>query len=304
MKPDGPSGSAREPSRSITQETTLPPPAHPLDRGTLTITAGPEAGKLFVLGEVVSIGRGVTCEIQIDDPSISREHAQIEHTPLGYVLRDTGSRNGTYVDGQRVAECKLHQGASIRLGGLVRLRFALTDEEEERYARALYESSLRDPLTGAFNRKLFDERLAAELAFAVRHGSEVAVAMLDIDHFKLVNDTHGHLAGDQVLRGIVKLVGRTIRAEDVLCRYGGEEFAVIARGIPAVGAVAMAERIRGLLDITSHPAAGASIKVTLSIGVAMLSECTGGGVAALVGLADQRLYDAKAAGRNRVRGPE
>lgn len=300
MKPPKPR--LEEPGPSVTQEVIVPTQAKAVDRATLTITAGPEAGRVFTLQAANLAGRGASCSVVLDDPEVSREHARIVLINGAFVLTDLGSRNGTFVNGVRVESAALQSGASIRLGGSVRLRFALIDEEEERYARALYESSLRDPLTGAFNRRHFDERLAAEVAYAVRHNTDVALALLDIDHFKRVNDSFGHLGGDQVLRGIVKLVASTIRTEDVLCRCGGEEFGIIARGIPAPGAVAMAERVRRIVEAANHPVQSCVTRVTVSIGVAMLAECSAS-PAALASLADQRLYDAKDAGRNRVCGP-
>jgi diguanylate cyclase (GGDEF)-like protein len=183
------------------------------------------------------------------------------------------------------------------------LRFAITDDDEEHLLRGLYESSVRDPLTGAFNRKHFSERLASEIAYAVRHRTELALLMLDLDHFKSVNDDFGHLAGDKVLRSVSGLVNRTIRIEDVFCRYGGEEFSVIARGIDAKGAVAMAERIRSIVETARVVHQDQWIPVTVSVGVSTLLCCAGNNTGdQLISIADQRLYLAKLQGRNRVVG--
>jgi diguanylate cyclase (GGDEF)-like protein len=180
----------------------------------------------------------------------------------------------------------------------------LTDALEEKLQRSLYESSVRDALTGAYNRKHFNERLASEVSYAVRHVTPLALLLLDIDYFKRVNDEHGHLAGDQVLRELAGVIMCTIRAEDMFARYGGEEFAVIARGSDARGAVALAERIRGVAETLAVDFEGLTLRVTISVGVATLS-CAGGSknVNALIARADEHLYEAKLHGRNRVVGP-
>jgi diguanylate cyclase (GGDEF)-like protein len=186
----------------------------------------------------------------------------------------------------------------------VHLRFAITDDMEEHLLRDLYESSVRDPLTGVYNRKHFNERLAMEIAYSRRHRTPLALLMIDIDHFKQVNDTYGHLAGDRVLKAMAAIVMRTIRTEDIFARYGGEEFTVIARGIEGKGAMVLAERIRSLVETARIVREDKWIPVTLSVGVAT-GRCCGDDLVPekLVGLADQRLYQAKLEGRNRAVGP-
>ncbi|MBI5537684.1 MAG: diguanylate cyclase [Deltaproteobacteria bacterium] len=287
-----------------TLDLSLPPAVAPRDRATLVVIAGPEAGKVHRIEGDVLIGRGLQCEIQIDDAGVSRVHARIVSQGGFYVLHDMAARNGVFLNGERVRSQILRHGDRMQLGPGVSLRFAMADELEETLMRTLYRSSVRDPLTGVFNRGHFEERLAAEVAYAVRHHSELALAMLDIDHFKRVNDSYGHPAGDKVLQDVGSLLARVVRAEDVACRFGGEEFAVIARGIDLQGACAMAERIRLGVAAARIPWEQQDISITLSAGVASLSDCgdqrTG---ARLVEVADRRLYAAKEAGRNRVVGP-
>ncbi len=289
----------------VTQVRVTIPDRKVRNKATLTVVSGPDTGRSFSLGPDVTIGRGRQCEIPLDDPSVSRTHTRIFLDPNGVRwLVDLGSRNGTFVDGFRVERHQLRDGDRIQLGPAVQFRYAVTDDEEERLLRELYESSVRDPLTGVFNRKHFNERLLSELAFAVRHGTELALLLFDIDHFKRVNDTWGHLAGDLVLKSIGNIVARTIRTEDVLARYGGEEFAIIARDISGPGAIALAERVRTLVEAARIPFEDKTLRVTISIGAATL-HCTPGQTSAdaLVSVADKRLYAAKAAGRNRVIGP-
>jgi diguanylate cyclase (GGDEF)-like protein len=172
---------------------------------------------------------------------------------------------------------------------------------EERLLRRLYESSTRDALTGAYNRSHFDERLRAEIAFASRHGTEASLVLLDIDHFKRVNDTYGHQAGDIVLKELVTTSQRSLRTEDVFARFGGEEFGVILRGINLRGATRLGERLRVALEQTSIVFEDKTIRATLSAGCASMLCCpSGASPDELVRVADRRLYLAKTGGRNRV----
>jgi two-component system cell cycle response regulator len=274
------------------------------DRATFTVVSGANAGAIhsLVAHENV-IGRGKECSVRIIDPGISRRHARIlRQAPGKYVLEDLGSSNGTSVGGARITgQHPLAEGDRIGVGPNIDLRFGFTDEAEEGALRRLYESSVLDALTGAYNRKHFEERLAAEVAYAKRHGTPLALLMLDLDHFKRVNDTYGHLGGDHVLRTIGGLVKRTLRVEDVFARYGGEEFAVIARGIDVAKAYLFAERVRITVETAKIEFNGLLVPVSISLGVASLVCCgEGATVEALIGKADERLYVAKGTGRNRT----
>jgi diguanylate cyclase (GGDEF)-like protein len=188
------------------------------------------------------------------------------------------------------------------VGPNVVLRFALVDSTEEGLARQLYEASTRDSLTRAFNRRHFGERLASEVAYAVRHESHVGVLLMDIDHFKRVNDTHGHLAGDFVLRVVAAQIARTIRLEDTFARYGGEEFVILCRGIDETRLGAFGERIRRAVEKIPLMWESQELRVTISIGVSTLDQLDGDRATGetMLALADERLYTAKRLGRNRV----
>jgi len=273
------------------------------DRPTLTVMTGLDAGRVLPLdGTEHVIGRGHEADIRLEDAAVSREHARVVREPDGtFVLVDLESTNGTFVSGVRIDRRRLVPGDRIQLGPDLVLSFSLSDESEQALQRRLYESSTRDLLTGAFNRTHLFERLAAEVAFAHRHESPLALLMLDLDWFKRINDTHGHLAGDTVLRAVAVQVSRLIRAEDVFARYGGEEFVVLARATPHADAARLAERIREAVGELRLETSGADLAVTVSIGVASVAELgPDAGAAELVALGDQRLYRAKEAGRNRV----
>jgi diguanylate cyclase (GGDEF)-like protein len=234
--------------------------------------------------------------------AVSRSHARISREGDAFVLHDLGSTNGTFLHGGRIVRANLVSGDRFQLGPRAVLRFAVADRLERDLLTNLVESSTRDALTGAFNRAFFEQRLQAEMAYARRHETKIAVLLLDLDDFKSINDTHGHAAGDVVLRVVADEIRRTLREEDLFARYGGEEFAILARAASHLDARRLAERVRlavAALKVSLPESASAS--VTVSIGIAHHSECTEPWRAAdLVSLADARLYRAKSAGRNRI----
>jgi len=203
------------------------------------------------------------------------------------------------VNGIRVETVEIGDGALIQLGPRVKFRFSVVDAHQERILRQLYESSVRDALTGLFNRAYFLERLAGELAYANRHGSETSLMLLDIDHFKKINDTFGHPGGDAVLRTLAGTVRKVLRVEDIFARYGGEEFIVLLRGIAIEGATRAAERLRRAILGSPTEYEGRIIDCTVSIGCASLA-CSDRTAEGLIATADRRLYLAKRSGRNRV----
>jgi diguanylate cyclase (GGDEF)-like protein len=277
------------------------------DRATLTLVSGPNAGAIFTLVPADNVvGRVKECAIRIDDPGISRRHARLfRQGPGSYVVEDLGSRNGTFVRGERIASHTLAEGDRISFGPSVEVRFGFADEAEESRLRQLYESSVQDALTKAFNRKHFAERLTGEMAYARRHRAPLSLLLFDLDHFKRVNDTMGHLGGDHVLCTVATLVRKTLRTEDVFARYGGEEFAIIARGIDVEKALLFAERVRTTVEQARIEYNRTPLKVTISLGVASLACCPENvGVDGLVGKADERLYAAKHGGRNRSVGAD
>ena len=280
-------------------------------RATLTIMSGPDAGRMIALDdEVTVIGRDAGRGAPIEDSSVSRRHACIARGSDGcFTIEDLGSTNGTLVQGVRVARARLEPGSYVQLGASFLLRFALVDATDEEMRRRLYETSIHDPLTRVYNRRYFYGRLDAEVASARRTGDPLALIMVDVDEFKRFNDRFGHLPGDRALCFIAAQVARLVGSDSVLARYGGEEFVALAPGSTHADAMRVAERIRRGIDAIAFSVAGNSVNLSVSIGVASLSEvselaefATGGQGAALVGLADERLYAAKRAGRNVVCG--
>ncbi len=259
-----------------------------------------QAGEVFCLsGSNFRIGRHPDNAVCMDDQGLSRHHVRI--TPVGerYYLEDLGSSNGTFVNGQRVTGHELTNGDTLQLGPRVCFRFTIASSDEERMLKQLYESSVRDPMTRAYNRHYLCSQLRSELPFAIRHNTQLSVLIFDVDHFKRVNDTHGHLAGDAVLKTVAALVDRELRREDLFARYGGEEFVVLLRDVPLDGALIVAERLRLAVEQNPTQFGHTSIPATISVGCAAVSCCDHPSPDALIQRADGRLYQAKRSGRNR-----
>jgi diguanylate cyclase (GGDEF)-like protein len=271
-------------------------------QGTLTVLTGSSMGLVLVLSKARSIlGRGDSADLRLDEPGISRAHACLYRNGDQYEIEDLESSNGTFIDANRIqVRAGLHDGARISLGSTL-LRFGMQDEVEQVAAKRMHDLSVRDGLTGLYNRRHLDERLAAEFAFALRHSTTLALILIDIDHFKRINDERGHPAGDAVLKGIAGALNSCVRVEDLVARHGGEEFAVLARGVDLTGAKAFAERIRSTIARTLFEHDGASLRVTASLGVAHnQADSAMSTTSALLAYADQALYAAKHEGRNRV----
>ena len=274
--------------------------------GILVQASGIDAGRVIVPNKdtLTTFGRDPACTFSFDDESLSREHAVIMRAAGAYILKDT-STNGTFVNEKRLANVtELRDGDRVQFGANTFFRFQFVDALEEAALRKVYEAAHLDGLTGCYNRKHMEERIVSELAYAIRHNEPLSVIIVDVDHFKKVNDTHGHLAGDAVLKHMGALVKRLIRPEDILARYGGEEFVIIARGTDVQNAFILAERLRQAVESEAIHFEGKEIRITSSGGVASLACCGAQrDRAMLLGTADKRLYAAKTGGRNRVVGP-
>jgi two-component system cell cycle response regulator len=278
----------------------------------LTVVAGPHTGFAKVIDQgaqgatsaEVVIGRAGTSDLILVDPGLSRRHCRIFAAPNGMMIEDLGSSNGTFVDGEAVYTPQaLHEGARIHLGRHTLLTLSRQDPLEYEAARQLFETSMRDPLTDLYNRRFFDRRLHEEFAYAARHQTPLSIIVLDLDHFKRVNDTWGHPAGDEVLREVGALVRSCFRQEDVAFRLGGEEFAILVRGQTHTGARAAAERVRRVLADAVVPWEDQTIRFTASVGVATgMPGDTAESASALLNAADRALYRAKSGGRNRCEG--
>ncbi len=273
-------------------------------RGALTMLSGSRPGMVIpIKDEGTTVGRtGEVATVAIEDESLSRCHARFFSARGRYFVEDLESTNGTFVDGRRIREpVMLEEGVRVQLGRSVLLRFTLQDETELAASRDLYEATVRDALTGVFNRHYLEERLRGELSYAKRHGTSLSVLFVDADHFKRVNDTWGHAAGDEVLRRLAATLVDALRSEDVVARIGGEEFVLVLRGIATAGVRTVAERVRAEIEALEIVYEGQRIPLTVSVGAATQNpEREFETAEELVAVADAALYRAKEAGRNSV----
>jgi two-component system cell cycle response regulator len=267
----------------------------------LVVMAGSNVGEMYKLDKAqLVIGRGDKADLRLVDDGISRDHARIVKEGEQMVLEDMGSTNGTYCNGERVSRRALAEGDKILLGSTTILKFSYHDKLDEAFQRQMSESALRDGLTRAYNKRYFGERSESELQYSLRHQTPVSLIFLDIDHFKAINDRHGHQAGDHVLVQLATLAMSMLGEDDIFARYGGEEFAIIARGVDVAAAQVLSERIRSSVETHPFAFADTAIPVTISVGV---SYAPGLGIATTVDLvarADEALYAAKRGGRNRI----
>ena len=272
------------------------------ERAYLIVLSGQNVGEMYKLsGEQVTLGRGGSADIRLVDEGISRFHARIRSEGGAMLVEDLESRNGTFLNGERVGSArKLEDGDKIQVGRTTVLKFSFHDQLEESFQRKMFDSALRDGLTRAYNKRYFLDRLAGEIKFAQRHRSPLALMLFDLDHFKRVNDTQGHLAGDRVLAEFAGYVLESIRNEDVFARYGGEEFAILSRMVGVGDAMRFADRLRRGVENLRIEHNGIIIPVTTSIGVACLPELAVENANEMLLAADRALYHAKGTGRNRV----
>lgn len=266
----------------------------------LIVIAGNQVGEMTRIEGQADIGRDKKAGVRIVDEGISRLHCRARQLPMGKLLvEDLRSTNGTFVNGERIDKQVIEDGDKIQIGSNSVLRYAFTDGLDEGFQRQMYDSALRDGLTKAFNKRFYTDRIATEFATAKRTGAPLALLMMDIDHFKRLNDNWGHPAGDLVLQTLVQVIGPELGEDDIFCRYGGEEFVVIAHADPE-GSVALAERIRKAVADHSFVWEGDRLPVMVSVGVACMPTATFATQSELLGAADGALYVSKEGGRNRV----
>ncbi|HCF61273.1 MAG TPA: GGDEF domain-containing protein [Myxococcales bacterium] len=268
----------------------------------LVVIYGEDLGRKHDLEqEVTVIGRSSSCDIQIDQDSISRQHARIAHEDKGVSVSDMGSTNGTFVNDELVEGAQqLRNGDLIKIGRTI-FKYIAGGNIESMYHEEIYRLTTTDGLTQVYNKRYFLETLEREVSRCHRYGRLLCLVMMDIDHFKKINDSFGHLAGDHVLKRVASAARSKIRREDIFARYGGEEFALILPEIETKGAVATAEKVRKIIEKQHFSFEDQDIPVTLSAGVASL----GGSITdaqELIRVADVKLYEAKSSGRNRVCG--
>jgi two-component system, cell cycle response regulator len=266
----------------------------------LVVIYGHDLGRKFDISQAeLVIGRSSKADIQVDQESISRHHAKIVTKQNNNVsVVDMGSTNGTFVNDEKVVgEYRMRNGDLVKIGRTV-FKFIAGGNLEAEYHNEIYRLTTIDGLTQINNRRFFEEALEREISRCKRYTRDLSLVMIDIDHFKKINDTFGHLAGDFVLKHLASTVKAKIRREDVFARYGGEEFGLLLPELDVKGAQLMAEKVRKLVEKEVFDYETQRIPITVSMGVATLGAQRDSGL--LLKSADERLYAAKSAGRNRV----
>ena len=270
----------------------------------IVLRGGMPGTMLRVSEEGTTLGRSSENTFQFHDVTISRRHVILRMDSRGSVsMIDEGSTNGTFVNGQRVElsrTVRLDHGDRIQLGTGVILKLVHLDPSDARFQHEMFERTVRDGMTGLYNRAYFLNQVGGLGARNEAQGLGLAILMVDVDHFKRINDKYGHLVGDCVLREVALVIRESTRNEDLVARYGGEEF-VVALPVSAPDlATERAERIRSNLESRTIRAGHEEIQVTLSVGLAFGAHGRPRNELALIEAADQALYQAKADGRNRV----
>ena len=266
----------------------------------LVAYAGSTLGRVFPLplGETL-LGRSPDCGLALPDGEVSRRHACLHVTPGGVRLEDLGSTNGTRLNGIPLhGSATLLAGDRVTVGGHV-LKLVAMDPLERAFHETLLDLSTRDPLTGLANRSCVLAELQNRFGLSLRYGRPLSVVICDLDHFKRVNDAHGHAAGDQVLRAFGAWATASLREADLAGRIGGEEFLMVLPETDLAGAQPFAERLRQVVASRPVPVSSGGLGVTCSLGIAQRrpDDLDAG---QLLARADAALYRAKAEGRDRV----
>jgi diguanylate cyclase (GGDEF)-like protein len=265
---------------------------------------GPHYGRRLELrGTLLTIGRAASNDIVLPADCVSRRHCHIERDEKGWFVSDLDSKNGTFVgDGTHHGEAAIRRallrpGCQLRVGDTI-FKFLSGQEVELQFIETAYRMAIEDPLTGLANRRAFDKALDRDLARARRSQASLCVALLDLDHFKRVNDSFGHGIGDRVLKRLGRVLSPCVRVGDVFARRGGEEFALLLPETSMRDAIRTCERLREAIDEHVFEFEGTRVPVTISIGVAEFDVSME--TEEVLACADQQLYAAKRAGRNRV----
>ena len=295
--------------RKTTQSNMVPPGPRPEGADSaeadIILISHPEnqqIGRRFRLapGRSLEIGRSLQAEVALPEvPSVSRSHARIEHQHGVVVLRDLQSTNGTAVNDRLIDRPTVLKSGDRFQVGAVHFKFLHERDVEQAYHDAIFDLVIRDGLTGIYNKRKFDEEIERECARARRYDRPLSLVFVDIDHFKSVNDRHGHLAGDFVLQQVAARMHRVLRVEQTLARLGGEEFGIVCPEASAPAAAEVAEKLRREIAGESFRSGSFSLGITCSFGVAEFRAAMGG-PADLCGAADAAMYLSKKNGRNRV----
>jgi diguanylate cyclase (GGDEF)-like protein len=261
---------------------------------------GPDIGKRVpLLNTQYIVGRDSEAGFVVSRSSVSRQHARLYLDNDAWWVEDLNSTNGTFVNETRIRAQRLTDADQVRFGDAI-YKFLSGSNIESAYHEAIHNMAIQDGMTGIHNKRYFLEFLEREIAVSVRHSHPLTLVMFDVDHFKKVNDSMGHLAGDAVLKDLAGRIKPRIRREDLFARYGGEEFACVLPSTALPGGIVFAEHLRTLIEERPTIFDNQPIPFTISLGVTTLHRETGVDPSGLIKRADENLYAAKRGGRNRV----
>jgi two-component system, cell cycle response regulator len=282
----------------MTRQFTPPSAEYLPEVPSLILIYGDQLGRRFPISGQLAIGRGASNDIVLEVGDVSRRHAVLRPQDGAIVVADAGSTNGTELNGSRISgEVELSNGDLLNIGGVI-FKYIAGGNVEALFHEEIYRMTVLDGLTQLHNRRSLWEFLDREIARAHRHERPLSFLLFDIDHFKRINDSHGHLAGDRVIERVASIISRSSREEDLAARYGGEEFALVLPEMTAEEAVQLADGIRLHVEAESFEVGGITHRVTISGGLSSLRREQSR--EELVSIADAQLYQAKLRGRNRI----
>jgi diguanylate cyclase (GGDEF)-like protein len=270
------------------------------DALVLIYPAGSDMGRKYELhGKLANIGRDPANHIVVDSDSVSRKHARMTVEAGKRLVTDLQSTNGTYVNNEQILSHSLENGDQMKIGDTI-FKYLVGSDVETAYHEEIYRMTIKDGLTDIYNKRFFLEALERETSRAQRYNRPLSMLMFDIDFFKKVNDSYGHLAGDYVLQVLARVISNRSRREEIFARYGGEEFVILLPETTKEGAEELAEQLRERVETHSFIFEGEDIPITVSIGVSMmLDEALT--PSEFIKRVDEKLYEAKSDGRNCVR---
>ena len=270
---------------------------------SVTVISGPRTGLTFVIkpNSGLTLGRSPDADIQIIDTGISRKHIHMHFVDETVFVEDLDSANGTYVNGEQLRrEMEIRNGDQISIGVSTVLKFSLSNQLDAEYQDHIQEQLSRDTLTNAYNRKAFTQCLNRLYITAKQDFAPICLLMVDVDHFKTVNDTYGHQVGDNILKHVAQSLFKSVRGADYVCRYGGDEFSIVCPNIDSLRGLQLAEKIRTNVESLRFKVNNKQINVTISIGISNYPENQIQCVSQFIAYADKAMYKAKRNGRNQI----
>ncbi len=271
---------------------------------TIIVIAGDLFGQMINLEEKkkVFFGRGSECDVVINNPSLSRKHCVVKNENGKIILEDLNSTNGTFVNGIRVSRVELESGQRVFLGDICAFKFAYQDDIDLDLNRLILDKAIKDRLTNVYNRTYFDELLRKEFLFHKRANLPLSLIFIDLDDFKKINDTFGHICGDEILKKVAMSLKSKVRESDYVCRYGGEEFVIILKNTNFEKAMKKAESLRKIINSIELLCNANQIGVSASLGVSTFENGNFKSEKRLLAEADSAMYKAKELGKNMVIG--